>query len=173
MQHRPEAVEALLEVETFKGDIWENCAGQGHISETLKKYGYNVISTDLIDRGYCAGGSDFFQYDKTLAPNIVTNPPYKYGLEWVEHSLKLLPQGGKLALLLPIHFLESKKRKKMFLSTPPKYIYIFTNRIYCAKNGEFYTYNEKGRKIKKSSAMGYAWYVWVKGDYQYPQVIHL
>ena len=49
----PDAVRALLDREKFSGDIWENCAGQGHVSEVLKEYGYNVISTDLINRGYC------------------------------------------------------------------------------------------------------------------------
>lgn len=48
----PKAVEILLENETFKNDVWEPACGGGHISKVLKKHGYNVLSTDIIDRGY-------------------------------------------------------------------------------------------------------------------------
>ena len=52
----PKAMEILLEVETFNKDIWECACGEGHLSEVLIKYGHNVLSTDLIDRGYGIGG---------------------------------------------------------------------------------------------------------------------
>ena len=38
----PEATDALLSVETFKGDIFEPCCGEGHISKRLIERGYNV-----------------------------------------------------------------------------------------------------------------------------------
>ena len=37
---------------TLSKDIWENACGKGHLSDVLKEYGCNVVSTDLIDRGY-------------------------------------------------------------------------------------------------------------------------
>ena len=55
----PKAITYLLEVEEFKGSIWENACGEGHISKELIKNGYDVVSTDLIDRGYGIGGIDF------------------------------------------------------------------------------------------------------------------
>lgn len=48
----PNAVQLLLYKENFNKSILEPCCGQGHISETLKNYGYNVISSDIINRGY-------------------------------------------------------------------------------------------------------------------------
>ena len=50
----PRAVRMLLEKEPFSACIWECACGEGHIAEELKKHGYLVYSTDLIDRGYGA-----------------------------------------------------------------------------------------------------------------------
>jgi len=50
----PEATRALLSVETFEGSIWEPACGDGAISKVLTEAGYQVVSTDLIDRGYGA-----------------------------------------------------------------------------------------------------------------------
>ena len=48
----PKAVELLLEQEKFSPQVWECACGEGHISEVLKANGYNVLSSDLVDRGY-------------------------------------------------------------------------------------------------------------------------
>jgi hypothetical protein len=72
----PEATRALLSVESFEGDIWEPACGDGAISKVLKASGYQVVSTDLIDRGYGAGGHNFLKSNTPLAKNIITNPPY-------------------------------------------------------------------------------------------------
>ena len=72
----PEAVRALLSVESFEGSVWEPACGDGAISKVLEAAGYQVVSTDLIDRGYGAGRQDFLKSDRTFAKNIITNPPY-------------------------------------------------------------------------------------------------
>ena len=48
----PQAVEMLLALESFAPLIWEPACGEGHISKVLTANGYEVISTDLIYRGY-------------------------------------------------------------------------------------------------------------------------
>lgn len=169
----PKAITYLLEVEKFKGSIWENACGEGHLSKELIKNGYEVISTDLINRGYGKGGVDFFKCEKPLGDNIVTNPPYAFAQEWVEHSLEIMNNGSKLALLLPIQFLESDKRKAMFMKTPPVRIHVFSNRILCGINGDFrakdkqgnVVYDKNGNPKKMSSAKCYAWFVWGVGNY--------
>lgn len=167
----PLAADLICSVEKFEGGIWENCCGEGHLSKRFKELGYNVVDTDLIDRGYGVGGVDFFKCDKALAPNIVTNPPYKYAKEWVEHSLEVLDEGNKLALFLPIQFLESDSRRGLFVTTPPETVYVCVNRILCGMNGDFNAkdkdgntiYNKDGSPKKMSSAKCYAWFVWRKG----------
>lgn len=54
----PIAIDALLQGEAeINHKVWECSAGEGHLSERLIELGYEVRSTDLIDRGYGQGGS--------------------------------------------------------------------------------------------------------------------
>lgn len=115
----PRAVELLLEKEKFSPFIWECACGEGHMSEVLKKHGYDVRSSDLINRGY--PGTETIDF-LTVCENdrdIITNPPYKYAKEFVEKALAISPTGAKIAMFLKLTFLEGKARKKMFASYPP------------------------------------------------------
>ena len=156
----PRAIEILLDVEKFNHYVWECACGGGHMSDVLKDNGYNVRSSDIIDRGY-AGAEviDFLKVTKNeLSRDIITNPPYKYAKEFVEHALNISEQGVKIAMFLKLTFLESKSRKELFKQYPPKVIYVSSSRLQCAKNGDFETY-KKG----VGTAVAYAWYVWEKG----------
>lgn len=73
----PSAVEMLLELEDFSKNIMEPACGEGHIAEVLKSHGYDVLATDLIDRGYGTGGVDFFEMHDPMDMDIISNPPYK------------------------------------------------------------------------------------------------
>jgi hypothetical protein len=83
----PAATKALLSVERFDGPIWEPACGDGAMSKVLEEAGYEVISTDLIDRGYGEGGRDFLMEWQPRAPNIVTNPPFRWAIEFVDRAL--------------------------------------------------------------------------------------
>ena len=132
--------------------------GGGHIGDVLENSGYKVYKTDIVERSKPLDKLlNFltFENKKLKKVDIVTNPPYKYAKEFVEKSLKVVENGCKVAMLLKLTFLESKSRKKLFETNPPKYVYVFSKRVNCAKNGEFEKY--------PSSAIAYAWFVWVKG----------
>ena len=150
----PRAVELLLEQEKFSNKILEPCCGEGHISEVLKRHGYEVDSFDKVDRGY-GRVEDLFNLKYAPDTDIITNPPYLCGLDCVKHSLEAIDKGHKVAMFLKIQFLEGKERKKFFEENPPKVVYVSSSRLNCAKNGEFEKY--------KSSAVCYAWFVWEKG----------
>lgn len=151
----PKATEWLLKLETFNGPILEPSCGEGHISEVLIRGGYQVVSRDLIDRGY-GEVADFLSIDNTeWNGDIITNPPYKYGCEFVEKALQIIPDGHKVAMFLKVQFLEGKRRRKMFDIMPPKRIWVSSSRLKCAINGDF-------DKIS-GSATSYAWFVWEKG----------
>lgn len=157
----PKAVELLLDEEQFQQDILEPCCGLNHIAEVLKSRGYQVITSDLIDRGVGAEVKDFFDYESWHG-DIVTNPPYSRAVDFVEHSLKITEVCSKVAMFLKIQFLEGKKRREFFKQYPPKYIYVASSRLKCAKNGEFEKYG--------SSAVCYAWFVWENGYRGEPSV---
>ncbi|WP_206225091.1 NAD(P)-dependent oxidoreductase [Streptococcus hyointestinalis] len=149
----PKATRLLLEKELFNHNVLEPACGQGHISKELSSWGYHVVSYDKIDRGFGKVG-DFFEIKKWTG-DIITNPPYKYALKFVEHALSIVGTGAKVAMFLKIQFLEGKARKHLFKENPPKVIYVASCRLNCAKNGEFDKYT--------SSAVCYAWYIWEKG----------
>ena len=154
----PKAAELLLELETFNNKIWEPACGEGHISEVLIKHKYNVVSSDLIDRGYGKSDIDFLSIDNlSFNGDIITNPPFKYCKEFVEKALQIIPIGNKVAMFLKLQFMESKGRKELFITNPPKVIYVSSSRLLCAKNGNFIAANKDG------SAVAYAWYIWEKG----------
>ena len=148
----PIAAEHLISLESFR-NILEPACGQGHLSKVFEQHGYNVSCSDLIFRGY-GSKKNFFDYKKWNG-DIITNPPYKYAREFVEHALDIIPVKSKVAMFLKLSFLESIKRKKLFKQYPPKTVYVSSSRIICAKNGDFKTYNQ--------SAIAYAWFVWEKG----------
>ncbi len=85
----PGATRALLSVERFDGAIWEPACGEGDMSKVLEAAGYDVISSDLIDRGYGEGGRDFLMEWQPRAPNIVTNPPFRWAIEFTDRALQL------------------------------------------------------------------------------------
>lgn len=149
----PKAVELLLEQESFRETIIEPACGEGHISKVLEAHGFDVISTDLIDRGYGKGGMDFFKYTRNDGADIITNPPYKYAKEFVEHALNISADGTKIAMFLKLTFLEGKGRRDLFKTHPPKTVYVSSARLQCGKNGCF----------DGTSMVAYAWFVWEKG----------
>lgn len=55
----PIAAEWLIKIEHLNHNIWECACGEGHLAKVFKDHGYNVRSTDLIDRGYGMGGGRF------------------------------------------------------------------------------------------------------------------
>lgn len=157
----PIAIDKLLKVEKPSKFIYECACGQGHLSERLKKYGYEVYSSDLVDRGYYGTNVEDFFSVKTIDDDydILTNPPYKYAKEFVLHALDLLGEGRKCYMFLKLQFLEGVARyNEIFQSAPPKAVYVFKKRVLCAKNGEFERMKEGG-----GSAVAYAWFVWEKG----------
>jgi hypothetical protein len=151
----PKAVELLLEQEKFCPYIWEPACGEGHISKVLAKHGYNVHSTDLVYRGYGRGGVDFLKSTRSFNEDIITNPPYKYAKEFVEHALELVHTDRKVAMFLKLTFLEGKGRRDLFRNTPPQTVYVSSARLQCGKNGDF----------SGTSMVAYAWFVWQKGHY--------
>ena len=137
--------QALLVLEKFDGIIWEPACGDGAMSEVLKSNGYEVISSDKFNYGYeIVGEQDFLtSEDEPKVDNIVTNPPFKLGQEFVEKALKVAKK--KVAMLLRIQFVEGQKRQPWLFTTPLKYVYVFGKRL---------NFNDSG-----GTTLCFAWFV--------------
>lgn len=147
----PEGTRALLSVEQFEGDIWEPACGDGAISRELEAAGYQVLSTDLIDRGYGQGGVDFLLDYQTRAANIVTNPPFKFAEQFVRHALSRAER--KVCILARLAWLEGIQRGRFFQSSPLARVWVFSARLHM----------QRARAATKEDAGGmiaFAWYVW-------------
>jgi hypothetical protein len=158
------AVISLLEMETFQNKIWECACGEGHISKVLTESGFEVFSSDLIDRGF-GKTVDFLALEAKFHYNegdIITNPPFAKANEFLLQAMDLLQFGCKLAMLLRIQFLEGVKRREIFSTFPPKTILVSSRNMRCAKNGDF--------ENATGNASTYCWFIWEKGFTGLPQV---
>jgi hypothetical protein len=140
---------ALLEREKFDGNVWEPACGDGAISKLLKLQGYDVYSTDLVDRGYGDKHFDFLN-SWELHDNIVTNPPFNIGTKFAIHSLHCARK--KVAIFQKLTFLEGKERRdKLFSLNMLRNVYVFSER--------------QGFGNHKGGMLAFAWFVFDK-EYQ-------
>jgi hypothetical protein len=149
----PRGARALLARESFKGVIWECACGDGAISRILEAEGLEVISTDLVDRGYGRGGHDFLADNATLVDHIITNPPYgpARGLsaQFVEHALTRIRPGGTVCMLLRTNWEAPQAHQRLMARCCRKYT--FSRRLKMHRGG----YTGK----KHSPQLDVSWYV--------------
>ena len=160
----PKAMEIalpLLQTLGLNKNLWECACGKGHLSKVLENHGYNVKSTDLIDRGY-GTQLDFLKCTEKFDGDIITNPPFKLAEEFVGKGFELVNNGSKVILFLKVQFLESQRRKAMFEKYPLKELIVYSERQQCAKNADFEKY--------KATTQCYCWYVFEKGYIGKPMI---
>ncbi|GHU09534.1 hypothetical protein FACS1894151_07460 [Spirochaetia bacterium] len=122
--------------------IWEPAAGRGDISKTLIKYGYEVQSTDIIaynDQDIKVKELDFFSCLDVGAGiggkpgTIFTNPPFNVQEEFLIHALSF---GVDVIFFVRLSFLSGIRRLKIFSQYNPAYVYVYSARAHCYKNGD-------------------------------------
>jgi hypothetical protein len=122
----------------------------------LEAAGHQVVSTDLIQRDYGAGGIDFLRETEARAKHIVTNPPYGRGLAdaFVRHTLTLTSStGGSVAMLLNLASLCQPTRHRLWVENPPAAIYALDELVCWSEGDPAYA----GRFTNRHR---YCWVVW-------------
>jgi hypothetical protein len=118
----------LFDKVRFEGAIYEPCCGDGSLALVAEEdYGYDVLGTDLHDRGYGIGHGkafDVLKAKKLLAPNVVTNPPFNIAGKIIEHLWSLGPD--RMAMLLKSTFWHAENRRRIFEAIPPSRIIALT-----------------------------------------------
>jgi hypothetical protein len=122
--------------------IHECCCGDGAMARVLKRHGYPVIATDLIDRGYGRGNLNFLSVGR-LAPIVVTNPPYSRAHEFI---VEAVPGARLVAMLLKSDYWHAAKRIALYEAFPPRQQLILTWRLDWTGGG--------------SPTMNCTWFVW-------------
>lgn len=149
-----DVTEALLSRFRF-GDrkIHECACGTGEMAEVIKLYGYDVVATDLVDRGYGAGNIDFLTLAQPAAPVVITNPPFKLAQEFVEHGMLDLKLDA-MALFLKSTWYHAVSRKPFFDRIRPFVKLDLTWRV---------DFSGQGRPTMECS-----WFIWKRGYTDYP-----
>lgn len=144
-------------------NLWECACGKGHLSKALTQHGYNVRSTDIADRGF-GEVLDFLAVSEKWSGDIITNPPFKYAAEFVEHAMDVIEDGHLAAFFLKVQFLETTKRAELFRKCGLKYLIVNSERICCAKNGDFDLYfKQADNGAYRGGTQLYCWFVFQKG----------
>lgn len=102
--------------------VWEPACGDGAMSDVLMEHFTDVVSSDLVERGYThamPGSRDFLAEEDPVAM-IVTNPPFDDLAEkFIRHGLELTkPCDGLVALLLRHEYDCAKGRYDLFSKAP-------------------------------------------------------
>lgn len=158
-------VEALIDAEGFTGSVWDPAAGGGNIARVFRDRGHVAIGTDIVKRDHeIIGHFDFtdpdWLPDGTLRDNIVSNPPFNLAEEFVRRALQLARL--KVAMLLPLTFLESTGRLALWAKTPLARVLVSAPRISMPPGG-MAVKAEGGKKA-------FAWFVWRHGYRGPPQL---
>lgn len=139
-------VSTILEPSAGTGNVLIPLSGDFNITScevreeelnTLEKLSQSVIIDDFMTHDFTG------KYDL-----IIGNPPYSKAIEFVEKSLSLLSENGKLVFLLRTAFLESKKRYGFWQENPLSDLLVLSKRP---------SFTGKG-----TDATSYSWFVWDK-----------
>jgi hypothetical protein len=144
----PIAVEELLKREKFIGVGWECASGNGAIA----KFFPGIMASDIRkdDDIYGEKGVDFLKTHRKV-DFIITNPPFKLLLPFMEHSLEC---ADKVAIFCRLLALESKSRYKFYKENPPIRVYVFVDRISCVPSHT---------NTNAPAIMCFSWLIFLKG----------
>lgn len=143
--------------------VWECACGEGHLAKELQRYGYFVKCSDIVDRGY-GEVMDFLSTNLRWDGDILTNPPFKYASRFVEHAMNCITNGHLAVFFLKVQFLETRKRAVLFKKCGLKYLIVNSERVCCAKNGDFDVYFKQSKNGGyRGGTQVFCWFVFQKG----------
>ncbi|MET0666895.1 MAG: hypothetical protein ABWZ01_00095, partial [Methyloceanibacter sp.] len=160
-----EAVLALerIELEWLPKRIWEPACGDGAIVLPLRRLGYDVKATDLVDRG-CPDSIARFDFLLGLhqpMPGIVTNPPYRLAHAF---AVQALNHANYVAFLLPLSFLAGQERRAWHIGSPLARVWVSSRRLPMM-------HRDGWEGPRATSQTDHAWFVWDKRHKGKPQVL--
>lgn len=177
-----EATRTLLALESFSANVKEPAVGKGAIMRVLEDAGYDLLISDLRDRGVSTRHGELQQVGDFLASepgdslgiDFVTNPPYgDLTNRFLAHALRV-HQPRKMAVLLNLNFMtgfDDPDRVFLMETCAPSRIYVFSRRLPMM-------HRDGWDGPTASSQMNTAWFVWERNDDGsygdgYPQLIRV
>ncbi len=151
-----------MKAESFEGSVYDPAAGQGTIEKACANTGIHCVSNDIAIRkgSKVTEGTDFLTSDDAMWPNIICNPPFKLAEQFIRKALERTK--FKVAMLLPLAFLESMKRADLFDTKPLARVHVFRRRVSMPPGNS---------DIKaKGGMVAFAWFVWEHGFDGHPEI---
>jgi hypothetical protein len=139
--------------------IWEPACGEGHMSEVIKEYCPDVMSTDLFEGyGYGHGGVDFLDYGSSNTSDwIITNPPFRgkedRALAFALRALDLARHGVALFVRTQWAIEGVERYERLFRDRPPTLVALFSERVNLCEG----RWDPDGATLT-----AYCWLVWVR-----------
>jgi hypothetical protein len=158
------ADEQLFDAETFNGTVHDPACGSGTIPSVCLSRGITATGSDIVRRCGFGEVADFFT-DTTIRDNVVSNVPFRHAEPFLRHALAHTHR--KVALILPISFLESQCRDDLYERFPPARVWIFSRRPSMppgVMDGECDRWGAVIQREGKGGMTPYAWFVWERGD---------
>lgn len=146
-------VDRLFSGTRIDGEVWDPACGSGTIVTVARKHGHVAFGTDLVDRGFRGVEVyDFLRREHHNVDNIVCNPPFKHGVEFVKRGLEYVSK--RAIFLLPISWLHGDTRSRWFETTPLAEVLILAPRP-SMPPGEMILAGHK----PEGGRIDFAWYV--------------
>ena len=150
-------------------DIWDKtildpCAGgdPSHdmsYPKALREYyavpdDWNGIKTiDIRDDSLAETKCNYIETKLDYKPFlIISNPPFNQAMEFIKKALDDVEDGGYVAMLLRLNFLETKARKEFFDNYMPTWVFVHHKRM---------SFTDAGG----TDSVAYCHMVWKKNDY--------
>lgn len=144
------ATEDILWREELIPPVWEPASGDGAISIVVEGLGFEVRSSDILDKDWIYGerGVDFLAGEIQPCGTIITNPPYNHLNEF---AVRALQSAEKVMLLIHSRALSGKMRyEAVYRPYPPRRVYQYCRPIPYWFNGEW----------RRGGAVVHSWVVW-------------
>lgn len=160
------AVEALFDAVPMLGRVGDPACGMGTIPTIACERGFEIVATDIVDRGYSAltAVADFLTNPGEHAgvENIVMNPPYSYRPNIAEMFARqaLAVATQTVAILVPIKWMASEVRFTFFNEHTPYEILHFSERPSMPPG---HLIEQLGAKAFRRGKVDYCWVVWKIG----------
>jgi hypothetical protein len=142
----------------FDGTIHDPCCGLGTIVDTAISMGIPATGSDIVDRANGRFPTVDFLKDERIYENIVCNPPYRRAESVLAHAIDHVgpSASGIVAAIVPIQFLASQRRAKLFTSGACDEVLIHSRRP-SMPPGELIV--SVGEAARHSGSTDYVWVV--------------
>lgn len=161
-------VDALIEALPWSrriDTIMDPCCGGGTVPDVFAARGFDTCGSDIEDR---TGGrfqiADFLSHTfngwdlATAAISIVMNPPYNQAEAFIRKAIGYTDH--RVCALMPLSFLASQRRHKLFSEHVPSDILIFSKRPSMPPGRQI---ADMGKKAFNGGTVDYCWIVWTRG----------